>query len=130
LNVPIVAFFNNTLETILPGLVEMESKDAIDEQIFVEWLIHGAYGIPRSQSTGDFFTLKIYLFRSIKPIITLIIKDMEVAIAAPIMPNSGINNTFNIILIVAVRTATLNEMFIFPILCNAPPTEMIGAKLE
>lgn len=58
---------------------------------------------------------------------TVIIKDKEVALAAPTIPNLGINIIFSNVFIKVQRALILNAMFTFPIFDIAPPTEARGA---
>lgn len=58
---------------------------------------------------------------------TVINKEKEVAVAAPIIPNFVINVIFRTIFIRAQRALILNIMFTFPILDKAPPIAAIGA---
>lgn len=64
---------------------------------------------------------------NIEYIITVIINDIAVALAAPIIPNFDINNPFNTIFTKAQRALILNEIFTFPIFDNVPPIATIGA---
>ena len=54
--------------------------------------------------------------------------DIDVAIAAPTIPNFGMNITFRMIFIRAQRALTLNSIFTFPILDKVPPIATTGHK--
>ena len=69
----------------------------------------------------------MYLFKNAKTTMTVISKDIDVALAAPMIPNFGISVIFRAIFIRAHSALILNAIFTFPILDNAPPTEMVRA---
>lgn len=72
----------------------------------------------------------MYLLTKYKFIIKVNINEKAVALAAPISPNFGINNIFNIVFNIAQTPLSLNDKFTFPILDNMAPTPTHGAYIR